>query len=513
MQYRTGGVLYLLATLLPVVLGFTFPDDWQKIKTSMLERKREQELESLDGVRFGFPAEEEEEVEEHEVRPTVSRTLTTAPPPLPLLDPVMEEIMRFINFTELQLFTDDSKLLGRNSFEDPPPAAFRVGEAVWRLTRGLVRGGLYDLSSGNSLFSPISILTTLNMLLMGTAGTTREEILTTLGYPRYTGPVHYQFREVLHSMANEIGVSLATSHAIFCQARFPLQQTYRAELSEYYGDSMELVHLDFTRRPITTMRIMNGFVAQRTNNLIQNMFTQPVPADSRLVLSNALYFNGSWEYKFLFSPPEYSGIKTTFVSFNKSLNLTLMTATLDFPYLEEKAAGFRIASLPYENAGGMEGFSEAHMFLIQPIQSGADAFLAVEKQLDSLDWEEVFEKMSPVFGEIHLPRMKMEFQANLADYLAELGLKKLFSGPGNPDMAPLTPQWQQLSLDTLQHKTVLKITEKGTEAAAATSAFHFRMIPHTILRFDRPFFLFIYDALNKVVIFWSRVVEPEPIHD
>ncbi len=36
------------------------------------------------------------------------------------------------------------------------------------------------------------------------------------------------------------------------------------------------------------------------------------------------------------------------------------------------------------------------------------------------------------------------------------GLKKLFT-PGNPDMEPLTRQWEQLSLDTLQHKTILKV--------------------------------------------------------
>jgi len=34
------------------------------------------------------------------------------------------------------------------------------------------------------------------------------------------------------------------------------------------------------------------FVAQRTNKLIENMFTEPVPVDSKLVLSTALYFNG-----------------------------------------------------------------------------------------------------------------------------------------------------------------------------------------------------------------------------
>ena len=45
-----------------------------------------------------------------------------------------------------------------------------------------------------------------------------------------------------------------------------------------------------------------------------------------------------------------------------------------------------------------------------------------------------------------------------------------------------------------------QITERGTEAAAATSAFIFRMGPSKVMQFDRPFFLFIYDALNKVLL-------------
>lgn len=508
-------VVVVVVVMVPLVKGFTFPDDWEKIKRSMLERKRDQDMESLDGARFGFPSDMENENEEFLSTGTADQTTTTSTTthrPRPLIDPVMKEIMAMLNFTELELRYNYAELTGRNAFDEPEQPAFRVGESVSQLTRALVRGGLYEPATGNTLFSPVTILATLNMLLLGTTGTTRDQILTTLGYPRYTGQVHHQFREVLQSMDQDIGVTVAASHAIFYQARFPLQQSYRSELQEYYGDTLELVPLDFTRRPMTTMRIMNGFVAQKTNNLIQNMFTEPVPPQSKLVISNALYFNGSWEYQFLFSPPEYSGIRTTFLSFNKKVNLTLMTATLDFPYLEDRHAGYRIASLPYQNEGGTEGVSEAHMFLIQPIQSGEEAFLALEKQLDSVNWEEVFDKMSPVFGEIHLPRMRMEFQANLADHLAELGLKKLFSGGSNPDLAPISTKWEQISLDTLQHKTILKITEKGTEAAAVTTAFHFRMIPHTVLRFDRPFILFIYDALNKVVIFWARVVEPEPIH-
>ena len=79
-----------------------------------------------------------------------------------------------------------------------------------------------------------------------------------------------------------------------------------------------------------------------------------------------------------------------------------------------------------------------------------------------------------------------------------IGIHKLFSGEANKDFSPLTSQWEDFVLDTLQHKAVLKvltrhsdylqddnnhadhnndednndndqITERGTEAAAVTT--------------------------------------------
>ena len=175
------------------------------------------------------------------------------------------------------------------------------------------------------------------------------------------------------------------------------------------------------------------------------------------------------------------------------------------------------------------------MFLMLPTQKGRKAFEELEGKLPSLNFEEIFDAMEVVFGDILLPRMEIEFSTNLGPYLAKigqpkgyhlsssfvsiclsLGIRKMFSGNPSEDFSPITDSWQQLRLDTLQHKAVLRvcfgrapnidyqmffqITEKGTEAAAATSAFQFRMIPSITMQFDRPHFLFIYDALNKVNI-------------
>ena len=45
----------------------------------------------------------------------------------------------------------------------------------------MIENQVVEEASGNSLFSPVSILTTLNMLLLGTTGETRQEIIRSLG--------------------------------------------------------------------------------------------------------------------------------------------------------------------------------------------------------------------------------------------------------------------------------------------------------------------------------------------
>ena len=42
---------------------------------------------------------------------------------------------------------------------------------------------------------------------------------------------------------------------------------------------------------------MFRYIRSKTKNLIANMFTEPVPPDSKLVISNALYFNGMFTYR------------------------------------------------------------------------------------------------------------------------------------------------------------------------------------------------------------------------
>lgn len=58
------------------------------------------------------------------------------------------------------------------------------------------------------------------------------------------------------------------------------------------------------------------------------------------------------------------------------------------------------------------------------------------------------------------------------------------------------------------HKATLDVDEEGTTAAAVTTIeIKLAMLP-VILRFDRPFMIFIIDQKNDHILFLGKVVNP-----
>jgi len=257
------------------VESFTFPGDWHKIRQMMKTRRAKEEVNENSGlgVRGGFGSPggilfQEDENEEFDWNKfQFSTTTTTTPKPsIHPLESVMESLMQDVNTTELLIrfgHLEGNGLSVRNAFGDfedptPPPPSFSASKSIWNFTMSMVKGGLKEASSGNSLFSPVSILTTINMLFLGTKGSTRTEVMQALGYPRYTADVHAQFQKIINSMNTDIGVTVATSNALFNQVNFPVKESFKRELRKHYGKEMDIVPLDFTNRPRTTLRRMNG---------------------------------------------------------------------------------------------------------------------------------------------------------------------------------------------------------------------------------------------------------------
>ena len=107
-----------------------------------------------------------------------------------------------------------------------------------------------------------------------------------------------------------------------------------------------------------------------------------------------------------------------------------------------------------------------------------------------------------------MPRFKVETSMLLNAPLQNMGIKTAFtSGADFSGIAEMGP----LVLDLVKQKCYIDVTEKGTEAAAVTSAqirlTSARPVAKTpVMRVDRPFIFVIADGESKNILFAGKIV-------
>ncbi|KAK2962049.1 putative Serpin (serine protease inhibitor) [Blattamonas nauphoetae] len=105
------------------------------------------------------------------------------------------------------------------------------------------------------------------------------------------------------------------------------------------------------------------------------------------------------------------------------------------------------------------------MVLILPNETGQNALLSTaEKYLEPQMFSALVEECSFEKIFLQLPKFKVECTEDLKEPLTALGMGEAFSDAAEfPRISPAS-----LKIDQVIHKTVLEVTEKGAEAAAAT---------------------------------------------
>jgi len=175
----------------------------------------------------------------------------------------------------------------------------------------LVRGNtdfalsLYrSLSStdGNLFFSPLSISEAMAMAWAGAKGETETDIARAM---RYLLP-----QEKIHPALNRLDLALASRgqgakgkdgegfrlhlvNAVWGQQGYKFASQYLDTLATNYGAGLRLV--DFIKQPESARVLINEWVEAQTEERIKEL----IPAGSinsltRVVLTNAVYFNAAW---------------------------------------------------------------------------------------------------------------------------------------------------------------------------------------------------------------------------
>ncbi|MGQ9683853.1 MAG: serpin family protein [Anaerolineae bacterium] len=382
------------------------------------------------------------------------------------------------------------------SLEQSQVAALVDGNTVFALA---LYQTLYD-GKANLFCSPYSISQALAMTYAGARGATAQEMAAALRFSLPPEQLHPAFNALDQALASRGEGSkdegerfrLRIANALWGQKDFAFQPAFLDLLAENYGAGLRLV--DFQRAPEPARQTINRWVEEQTEQKIKDLLPEGSIDDlTRLVLSNAIYFNAGWRYPFKKDATQDGAFNMLDGS---TVTVPLMQQSEDLAY----AAGpnYQLVQLPY--VGG-----ELSMVILLPAEGQFEAFA---RGLDAAQLETMLQGVQSAQVTLTLPRFRYESQAQLKDALTRLGMGGAFEDTA--DFSGMTGK-RDLCIDDVYHKAFVAVDEEGTEAAAAMAVvMRLTSAPaeQVEMRVDRPFLFLIRDNETGAILFLGHVVNP-----
>ena len=354
---------------------------------------------------------------------------------------------------------------------------------------------------GNLFFSPFSISQALAMTLAGARGETERQMTNTLHYELPQSTLHPSFNALDRELASR-GQGLQVeenqffelniANAIWGQQGYEFLPDFLDVLAENYGAGLRPA--DFVGAPEESRARINDWVSEETQDKIRDLLPfGAVDSNTRLVLTNAIYFNASWQWPF---DKRLTRELPFHLTGGSVVEVPMMTETSRDFYGYVKGEGYQAVDVPYSSG-------EMSMTILLPDEGTFGEF---EDSLSAQALERIFEDIEIRHIALTMPLFELESEFSLDKTLAEMGMPEAF-GAG-ADFSGMTGT-RGLWISKVVHKAFVSVDEEGTEAAAATAVVVQESGP-TQVTVDRPFIFLIRDRATGAVLFLGRVMNPKP---
>ncbi len=350
----------------------------------------------------------------------------------------------------------------------------------------------------NLFISPLSMVTAFSMVHAGSRGGTRREIEKVFHLKGTGEDVSRDWGAMLDDMSGRAKSGkyrFDTANRVWIGKHVAVEDAFTATMKKYYNAGLKQV--DFAGDPDGSRSVINKWVAANTNDKITGLVPEgAVTRATSLVLTNAVYFLGSWESPF----DEKSTAKSDFfITPAQKTEVPMMKNFGHFNYYENNE--IQAVSLPYKTRGNKD--DALSMVILLP--KGRTGLAGIEKKLTVDSWRKWSAGLARNEVYVYVPRFEITSFASLAETLRTMGMKTAFSPQA--DFSGIAPK---LGISDAFHKAYVKVNEKGTEAAAATTIIMVKANggkKHTF-RADHPFLFLICDNRTGAVIFIGRVTDP-----
>ena len=356
--------------------------------------------------------------------------------------------------------------------------------------------------NGNLFCSPNSISTALAMTYAGARGETEKQMAKVLHFGLKQERLHPAFAALIKESApgKPEYYQLSIANALWGQKGYQFLPEFLDLTNKNYSAGIK--ELDFIRDTEKARQAINAWVEKETQDKIKELIQKNILNDlTTLVLTNAIYFKGTWLYQFDknktqeadFTLADGKKIKAQMMSLPEP---TEKSGRPEFAYRTEK--DFQLLKLPYNG-------KELAMIILLPDKY--DGLADCENMLTADNINNWCEEMHDEKVIVSLPRFKVTCNYELNKIMANMGMPLAFTRTA--DFSGMESK-KELLISNIIHKAFVDVNEEGTEAAAATAVVMTRKNgkSHPVFYADHPFIFIIRDERSGAILFMGRLMTP-----
>jgi len=337
----------------------------------------------------------------------------------------------------------------------------------------------------NVFVSPISVFESFGLVENGARGETQLEIANTLELPKDLYGKSVCFQEITLAADKLKSVSIANS--FWFNHTISINQDFKDKSKYLFRCVFEQV--DFAEDSYNVVNRINKYVIDKTSGKIDKVLKEDEIIGASMVIINTIYFKGYWQDSFLAE-------KTYIASFTKANGETsdVMFMSREGRYRIWNYENFRAIELPYRA-------DSISMIAIRPL--GTTSLDEVVMEVDSELLRSIIHSNPGTESiQLEIPKFRIKYEDDLIGSLTNMGIKKAFANPDFSGMGNVNDP-----ITNVKHSSFFEIDEQGSEAAAATAVVAIRSM--NVMRFDRPFLVFIVDKKSGLILFEGVINDPK----
>jgi serpin B len=361
----------------------------------------------------------------------------------------------------------------------------------------------------NVVISPLGLGTALNLLAAGAGSETAKLLRAGLG-PKDLS--EGDTLKGLKALAAEIGgassdqVILRSANAVWVSRGSKPSTEFEKRALDIFSADVQAVDLQSPE----TVELINQWARRKTDGLVTAAVDRLDPT-TRFVLTNAVYFKGTWLTAF--DPAKTQPAPFTTVP-GVVREVSMMESSLPVRYAQSDADrvhargnappsslphGIHAIWLPYQG-------ERVQMLIVAPSeQAPVDSVKQALQKMPLTDLVRSLDRdQSKMLVRVKVPRFTMQFAADVSSTLAQQGLAQPFSAAA--DYRAISSGQGIISV---LHRAVLEVNEKGTTAAATTAVTSDRELTNEppIFSADKPFLVAIIDRSTGATLFAGYIAD------